>query len=242
MRKIPLVLWTVLAAHGLLAQSIIFVSPSTKGQSGIASAEASLTSFEEAHYLAAARYVTEHLCQQPHIDAAVGVWKGQAENSGLIDGCSADRAKEIAALLARYYHQEKALVFDRDSTGKSLLVSFHTSQPLGVVAIMMAQANVTGATVVPHTGDNLILIVAADEAEHTRAVSLASMLHGRDAHEEQGTALMIGDTDRAKARDAFTAIVAHAPPEVRQLGADMYSEQFSELGLEAAPEPQANSR
>ena len=94
---------------------------------------------------------------------------------------------------------------------------------------------------VPHTGDNLILIVAADESEHAHALSLESMLHGRDAHEEQGTALMIGDTDRAKARDAFTAIVAHAPPEVRQLGTDMYSEQFSELGLETAPEPQASA-
>src|ERR1700761_2896903 len=126
MRKIPLVLWTMLAAHGLLAQSIVFVSPSTKGQAGIASAEASLTSFEETHYLATAKYVTEHLCPQPRIDGAVGVWKGQAENSGLIDGCPADRAKEAAALLARYYHQEKALIFDRDPAGKNALLTFHT--------------------------------------------------------------------------------------------------------------------
>jgi hypothetical protein len=241
MTKIALVLWSVLGAHGLLAQSIIFVSPSTKGQAGIASAEASLTSFEETHYLAAARYLTEHLCQQPRIDGAVGVWKGQAENSGLIDGCPADRAKEIAALMARYFHQEKALIFDRDTTGKNQLLSFHTSQPLGVVAILMTQANVANATIVPHTGDNLIVIVAADEGEHARALSLASMLHGRDAHEEQGTAMMIGDPDRAKARDAFTTIVSHAPPEVRQLGVDMYSEQFSELGLESAAEPPTNS-
>ena len=65
------------------------------------------------------------------------------------------------------------------------------------------------------------------------------MLHGRDLHEEPGTTELIGDEDRAKARDIFTAIVTHAPADVRQLGNDMYSEQFNELGLQAAPEVSA---
>ena len=85
----------------------------------------------------------------------------------MIDGCPSDRAREIGALLARYYHQEKALVFDRDAAGKASLISFHASQPLGVVAIMMAQANVSAATVIPHIQDNLILIVSSDAAEHS---------------------------------------------------------------------------
>lgn len=240
MRKIALAAWIVVSFHGVLAQSIVFVSPSTKGFLTISCAEGSLSSFEETHYLAAAHYLAEHLCQQPRVDSAVGVWKGQAENSGLIDGCPSDRAREIGALLARYYHQEKALIFDRDAAGKASLISFHASQPLGVVAIMMAQANVSAATVIPHTQDNLILIVNTDEAEHSRTVSLYSMLHGHDLHEEPGTTQMIGDEDRAKARDIFTAIVSHAPAEVRQLGNDMYSEQFNELGLQAAPEVSAS--
>lgn len=240
MRKIALAAWIVVSFHGVLAQSIVFVSPSTKGLLTISCAEGSLSSFEETHYLAAAHYLAEHLCQQPRVDSAVGVWKGQAENSGLIDGCPSDRAREIGALLARYYHQEKALIFDRDAAGKASLISFHASQPLGVVAIMMAQANVSAATVIPHTQDNLILIVNTDEAEHSRTVSLYSMLHGHDLHEEPGTTQMIGDEDRAKARDIFTAIVSHAPAEVRQLGNDMYSEQFNELGLQAAPEVSAS--
>jgi hypothetical protein len=239
MRKIALTAWVIVAFHGAFAQSIVFVSPSTKGMATISSAEASLSSFEEANYLAAAHYLADRLCQQPHIDSAVGVWKGQAENSGLIDGCTGERAREIGALLARYYHQEKALVFDRDAAGKTALLSFHAGQPLGVLAIMMAQANVTGATVIPHAQDNLVMIVAADEAEHSRIVSLYSMLHGHDLHEEPGTAQMIGDEDRAKARDIFTGIVSHAPAEVRQLGMDMYSEQFHELGLQPGPEVSA---
>ncbi|MGC2402491.1 MAG: hypothetical protein WA510_22045, partial [Acidobacteriaceae bacterium] len=223
MRKITLAACVIFAFHGAFAQSIVFVSPSTKGLATISSAEASLVSFEETNYLAAAHYLADRLCQQPRIDSAVGVWKGQAENSGLIDGCPPDRARDIAALLARYYHQEKALVFDREATGQTSLLSFHASQPLGVIAIMMAQANITGATVIPHTQDNLVLIVATDEAQHSRIVSLYSMLHGHELHEEAGTAQMIGDEDRAKARDIFTGIVSHASAEVRQLATDMYS-------------------
>jgi hypothetical protein len=238
MKKLALSLWIAVAVQTLFAQSVVFVSPSTKGLATIACAEASLNSFEQANYLASAHYLAEHLCQQPRIEGAVGVWKGQAENSGLIDGCSSDRARQVGALLARYFHQEKVLVFDRDAAGKTSLFTFHVNQPLGVVAIMMAQSNVTGATVIPHAGDNLIFIVAADEAEHARTMSLYLMLHGHDLREEAGTAQMIGDEDRAKARDIFTSIVSHAPAEVRQLGLDMYSEQFHELGMGRGTEPE----
>jgi hypothetical protein len=240
MTKFALAAWIVVASHGLFAQSIVFVSPSTKGAATISNAEASLASFEETNYLAAARYLAEHLCQQPKIDGAVGLWKGQAENSGLIDGCSSEHAREIGALLARYYHQEKALIFDRDATGKTSLLSFHANQPLGVVSIMMTQANITGATVIPRPGDNYVLIVSTDEAEHSRAMNLYLTLHGHDLHDERGITQTIGDEDRAKARDIFTGIVAHAPAEVRQLGLDMYSEQFHELGLEPATEVSAS--
>ena len=61
-------------------------------------------------------------------------------------------------------------------------------------------------------------------------MTLYSSLHGRGLHEEPGTTELIGDNDRAKARDIFTAIVANAPADVRQLNSDMYSEQFNDLG------------
>ncbi len=151
--------------HGLLAQSVVFVSPSAKGLLTMSCAEGSLSSFEQLHYLAAAHYLAERLCQQPQIEGAVGVWKGQAENSGMIDGCPNERARALGALLAKYYHQEQALVFDRDPAGKTSLISFRATQALGVIAIMMAQAQVSGATVIPHGQDNLVLIVAADAAQ-----------------------------------------------------------------------------
>src|ERR1700742_2923425 len=72
MMKFALAAWMFVAAQGLFAQSIVFVSPSTKGATTISSAEASLGSFEEANYLAAAHYLAEHLCTQPRIDGAVG--------------------------------------------------------------------------------------------------------------------------------------------------------------------------
>jgi hypothetical protein len=238
MRRTVLAAWIVImtSLHGLVAQSIVFVSPSTKGLLTMSCAEGSLKSFEQLHYLATAHYLAEHLCQQPQIDGAVGVWNGQAENSSMIDGCPNNRAREIGALLARYYHQEKALVFDRNAGGKTSLVSFRASQPLGVISIMMAQAKVTGATVIPHVQDNLILIVAADAAQREQSMTLYSLLHGHDLHEEPGTTELIGDIDRTKARDIFTGILSNAPADVRQLNNDMYSEQFNDLGLQQTPE------
>jgi len=221
--------------HGLLAQSIVFVSPSTKGLLTMSCAEGSLSSFEQQHYLAAVRYLTSTLCPQSRIDSAVGVWKGQAENSGMVDGCQTEQARELGALLAKYYHQEQALVFDRNELGKAWLVSFHATQPLGVIAIMMSQANVSGATVIPHNHDNVLWIVAADAAQRAQALNLSSLLHGDSLHEEPGTTELIGDNARAKAGEIYNAILARAPAEVRELDSEMYSEQFNDLGLETAP-------
>jgi hypothetical protein len=222
--------------HGLLAQSVVFVSPSDKGLLTMPCAEGSLNSFEQLHYLAAAHYLAERLCQQPQIEGAVGVWKGQAENSGMIDGCPNERARQLGALLAKYYHQERALVFDRDPAGKTSMISFRATQPLGIIAIMMAEAQVSGATVIPHTPDNMVMIVAGDAAQRARAMTLYTSLHGRGLHEESGTTELIGDNDRAKARTIFTTIVTSAPADVRQLNNDMYSEQFNNLGLPVTPE------
>jgi hypothetical protein len=81
----------------------------------------------------------------------------------------------------------------------------------------------------------VIWIVAADAAQRAQAVNLSSLLHGDSLHEEPGTAELIGDHDRAKAREIYNAIVARAPAEVRELDSEMYSEQFNDLGLETAP-------
>jgi hypothetical protein len=226
----------LMSLHGLLAQSVVFVSPSDKGLLTMSCAEGSLNSLEQLHYLAAAHYLAERLCQQPQIEGAVGVWKGQAENSGMIDGCPNERARQLGALLAKYYHQEQTLVFDRDPAGKTSLISFRATQPLGVIAVMMAQAQVTGATVIPHTQDNVVLIVAGDAAQRARAMTLYASLHSHGLHEESGTTELIGDNDRVKARAIFTTIVANAPADVRQLNSDMYSEQFNDLGLPVTPE------
>ncbi len=238
MRRTAAAAWVafLMSLHGVLAQSVVFVSPSDKGLLTMSCAEGSLNSFEQLHYLAAAHYLAERLCQQPQIEGAVGVWKGQAENSGMIDGCPNERARQLGALLAKYYHQEQALVFDRDPAGKTFMISFRATQPIGVIAVMMAQAQVSGATVIPHMPDHLVMIVAGDAAQRTRAMTLYTSLHGHGLYEERGTTELIGDNDRAKARSIFTTIVANAPADVRQLNSDMYSEQFNDLGLLVTPE------
>jgi hypothetical protein len=223
------------ALHGLLGQSksIVFVSPSTKGLLTMSCAAGSLDSFEELHYLAAAHYLAEHLCTQPRIDGGVGLWKGQAENSGMIDGCANDRARELGALLAKYYHQKAALVFDRNTSGKTSLVSFRATQALGVISVMMTRAKVSGATVIPHVHDSLIVIVAADAAQRGRARTLYSLLHGEGLREEPGSTELIGDDDLGKAREIYAGLLSHAPADVQQLDKEMYSEKFDDLGMQA---------
>ena len=71
--------------HVLFGQSILFVSPSTKGLLTMPCAEGSLASFE-AQYLAAVHYLADVFASS-RIHGGVGIWKGQAENSGMIDGC-----------------------------------------------------------------------------------------------------------------------------------------------------------
>ncbi len=237
MRKMLLARWIVflISFHGLLAQSVVFVSPSTKGLLTMSCAGVSLDSFEQLQYLSTARYLAERLCQRSEVDGGVGIWKGQAENSGMIDGCANDKARELGALLAKYYHQKQALVFDRNPNGNSSLVSFRVTQPLGVISIRMVQAKVEAATILPHMHDNLMLIVVSDEDERARSMTLYTSLHGRDLHEEPGTIELIGHEDRTKARAIFSAIINEGPADVRQLGNDMYSEQF-DSGLKVAQE------
>jgi hypothetical protein len=233
-RRLALSTVLLTSLQGLFAQSTVFVSPSTKGLLNMACTEGSLASFEQLHYVAVASALATALCPSPHVDSAVGVWKGQAENSGMIDGCPNEEARELGALLAKYYHQKQALVFDRNPAGKNWLMSFRATQPLGVILIMMAQAKVSAATVIPSPHDNRILIVATDAPERANVLTLYSSLHGQSFQEEPGSAELIGDEDRAKARDIFAAILAKAPADVRRLGNDMYSEQFEDLGLETS--------
>jgi hypothetical protein len=229
-------LFALAALPPLFAQSVVFVSPSTKGFLSMSCAADGLGSFEELHYLAAARYLAEQLCPKPRVDGGVGLWKGQAENSGMIDGCPNDKARDIGALLGRYYHQKAALVFDRNPSGKTALISFRISQPLGIISIMMAQAKVAGATVIPGAQDNEILLVTTDAGQHERAMALYSLLHAHDLHEEPGNTELIGDNeDRAKAREVYAGILEQAPVQVKQLGEEIYSERFNDLGLENGP-------
>ena len=68
MRRIALAACIVVLSsfHGLFAQSIVFVSPSTKGLLTMSCAEGSLSSFEQQHYLAAVHYLTGRFATVAH--------------------------------------------------------------------------------------------------------------------------------------------------------------------------------
>ena len=215
---------------------MVLVSPSTQGQQSIACSVHSLQSFEELHYLAAAHDLAERLCVHPHIEGAVGLWHGQAENSGMIDGCSAGGARELGALLGRYYHQKAALLFDRKVGGEARLVSFESTQPLSVIATTLTRDKASGATVIPRPHDSLILMVATDQQQLGRARRVSSQLGGHSLREETGTAELLGGEDRVKARAVYENLLAHSPADVQQLERAMYTQQFADLGIDAGPQ------
>jgi hypothetical protein len=218
----------------LFGQSLVFVSPSTKGSMTMTCAAGSLTSFEELHFLAGVHFLAGRLCPQSKIDGSVGLWRGRAENSAMIDGCSNDMARDLGALVAKYYQQKAALIFSRSNGGHATLISFEVSQPMGVIAAAMAKAQVTGATVIPHQNGRRIVMVAQDAGQRANARTLFSLLHAHGWQNETGTSELIGNNDRGKARDIYNALLAEAPDTVRELGLSMYTEAFNGLGLDVA--------
>ena len=73
MRRIVLAAWIVVLTsfHAVFAQSIVFVSPSTKGLLTMSCAEGSLSSFEQLHYMAGEPLNCAcALCSTPRIDKA----------------------------------------------------------------------------------------------------------------------------------------------------------------------------
>jgi hypothetical protein len=216
----------------LIGQSLVFVSPSTKGSMTMTCAADSLTSFEELHFLAGVHSLVERLCPQSKIEGSVGLWRGRAENSAMIDGCSNDMARDLGALLAKYYQQKAALIFNRSSNGNATLISFEVSHPMPVIAAAMAKTQVTGATVIPHQHGIRILMVAKDSGQRAKARRLFFLLHAHELQNETGTSELIGDNDRAKARDIYNSVLAEAPATVKELGESMYTEAFNGLGLD----------
>ncbi len=67
-------------------------------------------------------------------------------------------------------------------------------------------------------------------------MALYALLHGHDLHDEPGNTELIGDNeDRTKARQVYQGILEQAPPQVKQLSEEMYTERFNDLGLETTP-------
>src|SRR3954471_13428349 len=123
-----LLLLPLLCAGTLSAQSYLFISPNVRDHMSAACAHDSLESFEEQNFLAVARLLAGKACKAPKISASEGLFEGQVENSGMVEGCTRDQAAYVGALLSRYYHQEFELVFTPDSNGPEHLLVLAASK------------------------------------------------------------------------------------------------------------------
>src|ERR1700730_2161341 len=81
------------------AQSVLFVSSNTRGPASDESALASLDSFEQANFVAVARYLGTKLCPKPQVWNAEGMVEFSVENSALITGCKSEEALYLGRLL-----------------------------------------------------------------------------------------------------------------------------------------------
>jgi len=97
------------------AQAFVFASPNTRTHMPDRVALASQDSFEQQNFLAVAQYLADRICPvlrvQAVAEAATGLDGPGAENSVMVFGCKSGQAEYLGELLARYGHQNWALIF-----------------------------------------------------------------------------------------------------------------------------------
>ena len=175
------------------------LAPAPRACSSMACAEVSLDSFEQLHYVAMARALAAGLCPQPRVESAVGVWHGQAENSGMIDGCPNDKARATGRPFGEILPPEAGAGF-RPQPGRKKLADEFSRQPAARHHWDHDGASQSERShrASPTHHDDLVLIVAADAPEHANALALSSSLHGQGLQEESGIAEFIGRRTTAR--------------------------------------------
>jgi len=192
------------------AQSLLFVSPNTRDHLTDQDAADSMNSFEESNFLAVAKFLAEKICSTPHVFSAEGIYAGSAENSSLVTGCSAEKARYMGELLGRYAHQKWILVFDPSSAPESnerlFLVEF-SIEHLPDVIKHVRQYLMSGATVISRTQVSQIYIWTTDHSQEAAVHAFADAEHGA-IQEIHGKGTLIGDDDRMTARGIFDQRIA----------------------------------
>ena len=216
-------------------QSFLFISPNTREHMSDEAAWESLDSFEQRNFVAVENYLATRLCSKPEVVSAEGMDGSTTENSTLVTGCNAGRARYLGELLARYAHQKWIFIFDPVSGGSErlLIVSFFAGHPAEMPKLLRQQG-LTAATVVVKDKLVQVYLWLKDHSQDTAAAAFVQAVHGT-VQELKGKATFTGSDSRAAAQPIFDREIqiyerAHHQSFSKLLG----SRSLHDLGLNSS--------
>ena len=222
-----------LAGNEASTQSFLFVSPNTREHMSDEAASESLGSFEQRNFVAVEDYLATRLCSRPQVVNAEGMDGSTTENSTLVTGCNAGRARYLGELLGSYAHQKWILIFDPASGGSErlLIVSFSAEHPEDMPKLLRQQGLPAG-TIVAKDQAVKIYLCLKDHSQDAVAAAFVQAVHGT-LQELKGKAIFVGSDSRAAAQHIFDREIqlyerAHRQSFSKLLG----SRKLHDLGIE----------
>jgi hypothetical protein len=216
-------------------QSFLFVSPNTREHMSDEAARESLDSFEQRNFVAVENYLATRLCSKPQIVSAEGIDGSTTENSSVVMGCSAGRARYLGELLGRYAHQKWILIFDPANGGSERLlsVSFSAQHPEETPKLLRQQGLPAGTIVIKEKLVEVYLWLK-DHSQDAAAAALVQAVHGT-VQELKGKATFVGSDSRAAAQRIFDREIQLYERAYHQSFSKLLgSRQLHDLGIESS--------
>ena len=184
-------------------QSFLFVSPNTREHMSDEAAWESLDSFEQRNFVAVENYLAARLCSKPQVVSAEGMDGSTTENSTLVTGCNAGRARYLGELLGRYAHQKWILIFDAVNGGSErlLIVSFSAEHPEDTPK-RLRQHGLPAGTVFAKDKTVKVYLWLKDHSQDIAVAAFVQAVHGT-LLELKGKATFVGSDSRAAAQPIF---------------------------------------
>ena len=213
MRRI-MALALLLGSAAAQQMAVGLASPNTRDSMSYAEAQASLTSFEEANFVAVADRIVCSLAKRGRVEAAIGEAheKGKlglegAENSAVVEApLLFDEMRYAMALLGRYAHQKFVIAFApaQEGTAEVLLLRMPANTPVTTVEKTLDGEGVLYRTLLP--GNRVLVFLAAGESD--AAVRKAAQRLGATLERRRGQGEIVGDDDRGRAMADYDRIIA----------------------------------
>jgi hypothetical protein len=210
-----LVVLLVVSPDQTRGQSIVFVSPNVAGPVSLSETKEALKSVEQRHFIAVAQFLAARVCRKDWVQSAEKISASGSENSGVIRGCSKDKAELLGTLLGIYFNQKKVFVFHPEkSRSKGWLVSFRTDETPETILTAMKQRHLPEATLASwKTMGYLIYIWSADARSRNQARKLALVLGGKEEIEIAGEGEFISQGREDRSQKLFAQVIDQAPIE-----------------------------